>query len=396
MYRRGVSFVTACALGMCVASCGFNGNGNNAMLPADAAAFDAAAAPDAVSPDAAEVALDTTITGGAQGDVTTGTTLTYTFSGVGGTAFECRVDTASFAPCTSPYTLVAALGAHTFAVRVVLGNRVDTTPATRSYTGIVTGTRIRLVSGNLTSGNLQAYEPPGTRIFQGLRPDIAMVQEFNVGDNSATTVRAWVDTTFGSSFFYFRESGADLANGIVSRYPIVASGVWQDTESPNREFAYARIDVPGPIDLWVVSLHLLTNDAKRPAEATQLVGYINAMVPVGDYLVIGGDFNSDTRTEPAITTLSQVVQVSAPYPVDQLGDGDTNRNRNSPYDWVMFDAQVAALQVPTTIGTSSFTNGLVFDSRVYTPLADVSPVLMSDSAAMNMQHMAVVRDIVVP
>jgi hypothetical protein len=62
----------------------------------------------------------------------------------------------------------------------------------------------------------------------------------------------------------------------------------------------------------------------------------------------------------------------------------------------MFDAQVAALEVPTTIGTSSFTNGLVFDSRVYTPLADVSPVLMSDSAAMNMQHMAVVRDIVVP
>jgi hypothetical protein len=35
----------------------------------------------------------------------------------------------------------------------------------------------------------------------------------------------------------------------------------------------------------------------------------------------------------------------------------------------------------------------VFDSRVYTPLADVSPVLMTDSAAVNMQHMGVVKDV---
>jgi len=34
----------------------------------------------------------------------------------------------------------------------------------------------------------------------------------------------------------------------------------------------------------------------------------------------------------------------------------------------------------------------VFDSRVYTPLSDVAPVLSTDSAATNMQHMAVVRD----
>jgi hypothetical protein len=34
----------------------------------------------------------------------------------------------------------------------------------------------------------------------------------------------------------------------------------------------------------------------------------------------------------------------------------------------------------------------VFDSRVYTPLEDVAPVLRADSQATNMQHMPVVKD----
>lgn len=256
------------------------------------------------------------------------------------------------------------------------------------------GMAIRLMAGNLTSGNGQAYEPPGQRIFQGLKPDIAMIQEFNVGDNQTATIRSWVDATFGASFALFREAGAQIPNGVVSRYPILESGIWQDTESPNREFAYAKIDVPGAKDLWAISVHLLTDGARRPAEATQLVGYINAMVPAGDYLVIGGDFNSSSRTEAAITTLGQVVGVAAPFPVDQAGDGDTNASRGSPYDWVMLDPDLAAKQVPVAIGTARFPNGLVFDSRVYTPIADVAPVLATDSAASMMQHMGVVKDVV--
>lgn len=260
------------------------------------------------------------------------------------------------------------------------------------------GTRVRLMAGNLTSGNLQAYEDPGIHIFQGLHPDIAMLQELNVGDNAPATVRAWVDTTFGATFAFFRESEAtaQIPNGIISRYPILASGIWEDTQNPNREFAYARIDVPGPIDLWAISVHLLTDDTKRPSEATQLVGYINAMVPAGDYLVIAGDCNSDSRTETAITTLGQVVDVGAPFPADQAGDPDTNSTRSKPYDWVMLDGELKALQTPVTIGAASFPAGLVFDSRVYAPLADVSPVLVGDSGAVNMQHMGVVKDILLP
>jgi hypothetical protein len=47
------------------------------------------------------------------------------------------------------------------------------------------------------------------------------------------------------------------------------------------------------------------------------------------------------------------------------------------------------------IGAASFFGGLVFDSRVYTPLADVAPILLGDSAVSGMQHMPVVRDFVV-
>ena len=54
------------------------------------------------------------------------------------------------------------------------------------------------------------------------------------------------------------------------------------------------------------------------------------------------------------------------------------------------------LRTPVLIGTSRFENGLVFDSRVFTPLSAVAPVQRGDSEAQNMQHMAVVRDFLVP
>lgn len=40
--------------------------------------------------------------------------------------------------------------------------------------------------------------------------------------------------------------------------------------------------------------------------------------------------------------------------------------------------------------------GLVVDTRIYTPLGDLAPAELADSDAANMQHMAVVRDFLVP
>ncbi len=257
---------------------------------------------------------------------------------------------------------------------------------------------LRVMAANITSGSGQSYDlGHGTRIFQGTDPDVVLIQEFNVGNNSDPELRAWVDSAFGTSFQYSRESGAQIPNGVISRWPILAAGEWDDPRVSNRDFAWARIDVPGPKDLWAVSVHLLTTNAsERNSEARALVQFIKAQVPAGDYLVIGGDFNTGSRSESCLGTLSEVVKASGPWPTDKNGNGNTNASRKEPYDWVLVDADLTPYQVPTVIGSSTFSNGLVVDTRVFSPLAEISPARSGDSGAQYMQHMAVIRDFRIP
>ncbi len=256
---------------------------------------------------------------------------------------------------------------------------------------------VRIMAANTTSGSNQAYQAPGVRIFQALEPDIVLIQEFDYDNGSIDDL---VDDAFGSAYTYFREStagdgGGALPNGVISRYPIVASGEWEDDNISNRDFAWARINVPGPTNLWVVSVHWKAGGgdaSRRSAQSSDLVNYINQNVPAGDFVVVGGDFNTSSRGENSLNTLDQVVDTDGPYPVDQQGDPDTNSNRNSPYDAVYVEPALANFEVPVVIGSNSFPNGLVFDSRTYTPLSEVAPVQFNDSGVSGMQHMAVVRD----
>jgi endonuclease/exonuclease/phosphatase family metal-dependent hydrolase len=259
-------------------------------------------------------------------------------------------------------------------------------------------TRVRLMAANISSGNAQSYDPgEGIRIFQGTQPDVVMIQEFNYGDNSATAIRSFVNTAFGSSFYYYREAGAQIPNGVISRYPIVASGEWDDTQVDNRDFAWARIDIPGPTDLWVVSVHLLTTSSTvRNTEATNLVNFIKSKVPAGSFIAIGGDFNSDSRSEALFSTFSSVVSTASPYPADKNGNVNTNAARAKPYDHVLVNSALRTYQTATVIGASSFSAGLVVDTRVYSPLSEISPAQSGDSGATNMQHMAVIKDFLVP
>lgn len=259
---------------------------------------------------------------------------------------------------------------------------------------------LRIVAGNLTSGNLSNYDGGhGQRIFTALHPDVALVQEMNFGDNSATALRTFVDTTFGTGAYFTRGAGA-IPNGVVSRFPIIAAGEWTDPEISNRTFVYARIDLPNsPRDLWAVSLHLSTNGTLRPPEADALVALIQAEIPATDYLVLGGDLNAGLRNESALMKLGAVVQIAGPFPVDQNNVNSTNANRNKPYDWVIADPDLHLLVAPTIIGSITAPSGFVFDTRLFTqPALDASfaPALVGDSGAPAMQHMAVTRDFVVP
>jgi len=257
---------------------------------------------------------------------------------------------------------------------------------------------LRVVAANISSGpSLDYGAAEGVRIFQGLHPDVVLIQEFVVRGNSAAEVDSFVGTTFGAGFTYYREPGMQIPNGIISRYPILDAGTWADPAVSNRGFAYAKLDLPGPHPLWAISLHLLTTGAsQRASEVSALVAQVKAVIPAADYLVLGGDFNTPARSEACITGLSEVVVTTGPYPADGAGNDNTSGPRTKPHDWLLADTDLAAFGLPVAVGQRAYAGGLVFDSRVFTPLADVAPVQSTDSAAQNMQHMPVVRDFLVP
>jgi endonuclease/exonuclease/phosphatase family metal-dependent hydrolase len=266
---------------------------------------------------------------------------------------------------------------------------------------------IRIVAANLTSGNQQTYSPDngnhsnpegaGARILKGLKPDVVLIQEFN----TTIPARQWVNQTLGEEYAFTREAYEEvpnfIPNGVISRYPIIESGEWDDPTQTNRDFAWAKIRLPNGKNLWAISVHLYSKKpGVRDQEARALLEKITTLVPAEDLVVLGGDFNTRSRDEACVKTLASYFHDPELDPADQAGDGNTNANRNRPYDWVLADAELQATTTPVKIGGAEFPGGLVFDSRVFTPLSDVPPVQASDSAAPNMQHMAVVRDFLIP
>ena len=260
-----------------------------------------------------------------------------------------------------------------------------------------TNTIIRFMAANLTSGNNQSYETAGINIFKGLKPDIVAIQEFKYNGSSADTqLRQLVDTAFGASFYYYRETGSyNIPNGIVSRFPILAAGSWDDPLLTDRGFAWAQLDVPGSDDLYVVSVHLYGSGTSgdRNTEATLIKSNILANFPANAWVVVAGDFNTGSRSESAVTTFKTFLSDdSVPTDAESGGTPDTNEPRSKPYDYVLPSYSLATNLVPASFPSHSFANGLVFDSAVYTPLSDVSPVTYGDSHVSGMQHMGVIKD----
>ncbi|MBL8957606.1 MAG: endonuclease/exonuclease/phosphatase family protein [Myxococcaceae bacterium] len=244
------------------------------------------------------------------------------------------------------------------------------------------------MAANLTSGNFQSYDPGhGIRIIQGLKADVVMLQEMNYGDDSPAAMEAFM-TRLDAGYFWSRGTGT-IPNGVLSKYPIADAGEWPDPYTGTRGFAWALIDLPGPRDLFVVSVHLLTaNPTTRNNEAISIINRLDTNVAPHELLVIGGDYNTDTWDEPVFVTLSARIVTDAgfPPPTDQNGNDGTSGNRSKPYDHVQVSACLLNMQLDA---------GIVFDSRVYTPLSDVPPIEYGDSEAPNMQHMAVVKDFVI-
>ncbi len=254
-----------------------------------------------------------------------------------------------------------------------------------------------VMAANL-SGDDTLYRRPAGRIFRGLKPDIVVLQEWNVLDGD---YRKFVGRHFGRGFSFCvqRSRRKGMPNGIVSRWPITARGLWKDPVVDDRGFVWATIDLPGPRDLHAVSVHFKhggnsKEKQKRRGEAELLVDYIRrAGWPADDYLVIAGDLNSINLKEPLFTVLSSVVG-NARQPADQSGAIGTSVSRKKCYDHVLANPALEACQVPVEIEGLVFSNGMVFDSRRWTP--PPPPILPDDSVQAGMQHLAVMKAFRIP
>lgn len=269
--------------------------------------------------------------------------------------------------------------------------RVDCEDGECLASGVCELRRVRVVAANLTSGTRQDYDGgEGLRIMEGIQGDVYLVQELNFGDGSSTALTEFAMRACGAECEVVRQGGGMIPNGIVSRFPILDSGFWDDPQTDTREFVWARIDVPGDADLWAVSVHFLTSGAfDRDAQARAIVASVEREVPGDAHLVVGGDFNTFGGSTFAI--LDGVVETDT-RPVDQSGDDETNGTRSRRLDAVLASPDLHGREIPVSIGAESFERGLVVDTRDYMPLIDLAPAERDDSDAPGMQHMAVVRD----
>ena len=269
---------------------------------------------------------------------------------------------------------------------------------------------LRIVAGNVTSGNKQSYDPgDGIRILQALKPDIVLVQEMNYGNNSSSDYKNFAQKIVGTNYYAVDSSDYQIPNGVLSRYPITSHGYWVDPNISNRALLWAVVDIPGEKDIFAVSVHLHTSPASDQVTAALVIvdeiAKLKSSKPDKYYYVVGGDFNGATSVSSSGFGKNNTFYVSGPHPVDENGDEETNANRNKHYDYVLADYPLHEFQVPTVYysskdltKTKSYENGLVFDTRVYSQsVLDeyFSPAQTSDSSASQMQHMAVVKDFLI-
>jgi hypothetical protein len=256
-------------------------------------------------------APNTTISAGPSGS-STATTASLSFAGtdnvtaVGSLKYECKLDSAAYAACTSPkaYSGVA-VGSHTFSVRAkdAAGN-VDASPATRSWTvtapttpppatpsgpigawgfGTTTGTTATDASGHGLTGTISnathttsgKYGPALS--FNGTSSLVSIPDYPKIDLTTGMTLEAWVrpSSLSGWRAVMMKEQSGDLVYGLYAN---------TDTNRPSG-YAYvsgAERDARGtaqlPLNTWS---HLATT-----YDGITLRTYVNG-VQVGSRAITG-------------------------------------------------------------------------------------------------------------
>ena len=250
---------------------------------------------------------------------------------------------------------------------------------------------VTIATANLPSSGIldPCYQEAGERILQALGADVVAMQEFNVFD--AGGQREFVDRLFGTNYSVYVEPDSFMPNGIISRWPILEAGEWDDPVLGDREFVWAKVDVPGGRPLYVVSIHLFASGTMtdRADEARALTNYLaQAGFHPSDLVVVCGDLNTESRSEAAFQVLKTTLSDDR-KPADQFGDTDTNKGRDKPFDVVLPTGYLDARHLPVRFGGLTFPEGLVFDTRLWSEETIPFPAQVGDSATVNMSHMGV-------
>lgn len=241
------------------------------------------------------------------------------------------------------------------------------------------------------------YGDKARRIFQGLKPDVVLAQEFSV---QSGTRREYIDVAFGADFDW---SCSDDSNAVISRWDIQTHGQWSDPAfvNINRWFAWAVIDLPGDKDLQVISIHLkagsTSSDVSRRLQAAEaLKDHVEASFDNGQYIIIGGDTNAQGLGEAVLQKFNEFLDVFDHRPADRNGNMTTNEVRSKYLDWIMSNHLLDERHVPLYVGQVDtsfrrYTEGIVFDSWVFQTIGDLPPILYGDSHGEYMGHLAVMK-----
>jgi hypothetical protein len=171
--------------------------------------------PDTVRP-------NTTITSGPSGSVTD-PSATFGFSSTEAGTFQCRLDGAAFAPCTSPKTYTdLAVGSHTLQVVAVDGSlNVDSTPAARTWNVVAARPdgRIRRGTGPLVGNNV--YNTTGSgQTRTGTAARGGRVTYYVSAQNDASGAeRLWIRGQGSTRWFtvlYRNPAGANITNEVTN------------------------------------------------------------------------------------------------------------------------------------------------------------------------------------
>lgn len=272
--------------------------------------------------------------------------------------------------------------------------------------GTARGKVITIMTANLPCGGWpnEYYYPQSLRIFQGLKPDIAFIQEFNVKE--PLTRREYIDDALGEDYFMYTGSG-EIPNTIASRWSFQTWGEWPDSEvAGSRTFVWAVIDIPGPIDLQGVCVHLKAspgpdNRSKRFREAVQIRDRVRRNFNNTGYIVVAGDLNTyPSPSEPCLNIFRSYLSVNYHRPRDRRGRYFTNATnpRRYHYDWIMPNRRLDRCHTTVYVGTKNrpYRQGIVFDSKIFRDVSEVSPIRENDSHPYGVHHMAVMKAFDIP